>query len=202
MKRMFGPALLSACSLACGIAVTTASNVEPPRPEGTPRNFDAEYAEAKLELAQANLKRAEDMNSRVANAVSANVVAEYRQDLEVAKLRLEDAKAGKSDAFAVWLQSAEKKAAAAKTAWESAVAANKRTKGTVELTDVERLRLRSQVLRLNFERGQSLTTESREAQLEWRVSSLGDEVERLSEVVLRNAPSRSGNQPVWYYYAN
>jgi hypothetical protein len=202
MKRLLGPALLTVCSFACGLAATTANTSEPPRPEGTPRNFDTEYAEAKLELAQANLQRAESMNQKVSNAVSANVVAEYRQDVEVAKLRLEDAKAGKPDAFAVWLRSAEKKAAAAKTAWESAVAANKRTKGTVEATDVDRLRLRSQVLRLNFERGQSLANEPREAQLEWRVSSLGDEVERLSEVVLRNAPSRSGNQPVWYYYAN
>lgn len=202
MKRMLGPAKFIACSLACGIAFTMAQSAEPPRPEGTPRDFDTEYAEAKLDLAKANLKRAEEMNQKVSNAVSANVVAEYRQDLEVAKLRLEDAKQGNSDVFGIWLRSAEKKATAAKTAWESAVAANKRTKGTVEATDLERLRLRSQVLRLNFERGQSLATQSREAQLEWRVSSLGDEVERLSEVVLRHAPSRSGNQPVWYYYAN
>ncbi len=202
MKRFFGPAMFVAGVLACGFVTTATTTAEPPRPEGTPRDFNAEYAEAKLELAKANLKRAEEMNQKVSNAVSANIIADYRQDLEVAKLRFEDAQAGKSDDFAVWLRSAEKKATAAKTAWESAVAANKRTKGTVETTDLERLRLRSQVLRLNFERGQALASQSREAQLEWRVSSLGDEVERLSEVVLRHAPSRSGNQPVWYYYAN
>lgn len=202
MKRPVGPAFVVACAIVCGMATTVGNTQETPRPEGTPRDFDVEYAEAKLELAKANLERAETLNQKVSNAVSANVVAEYRQDLEVAELRVEEAKAGKTDNFDVWLRSAEKKAAAAKTAWESAVAANKRTKGTVEATDVERLRLRSEVLRLNFERGQTLAKQPREMQLEWRVSSLGDEVERLSEIVLRNAPSRSGNQQVWYYYAN
>lgn len=202
MNGLFPGVCFVGLAAACGALPRSAAAQQTPRPAGAARNFDVEYAQAKLELAEANLKRAEGMNQRVSNAVSANVVSEYQHDVSVAQSRLDAAQAGKPHEFAVWLRAAETNAEAAKTAWNSAVAANKRTPGTVEATDVERLRLRAEVLRLNFERGQSLADQSREVQLEWRVSSLGDEVERLSEVVLRAAPSRPGYPQVWYYYAH
>jgi len=198
---LHGPSFVAALLLAGGLSIARGTWSEPPRPEDAPRNLDLEYAQAKLQLAEANLRRAEAMNKKVANAVSANVVAEYQQDVAVGQHRVASAEQGKGEDFQVWLGAARRNAAAAKNAWQSAVAANKRTKGTIDPTDVERLRLRAELLQLNYERGQQLATQPREVQLEWRVSALSDDVERLADVVLRNAPSRPGYPSVWYYYA-
>lgn len=161
---------------------------------------DVQYAQARLDLAQVNLARMEKMNAKVANVVSNNVVNAYRNDVTLAKLQLEEAQAGKSDSFRVWLLDVESQYQAAETAYKSAQAANKRKAGTFDPLDVERMRLRTEVIRLNLDRGRALADQPREAQLAWRVSTLNDEIERLMEVVFRNSTSRSSTPSMWYYY--
>lgn len=183
------------------LAYSTERAAEPPdEPAPSPSSLAVEYAKARLELAQANLKRVESRNKKVANSVSPNVVADYQRDVEVAKLALENATQGESDNFAVWLQRVEAQWKSADTIWKSAVAANKRLQGTIHELDVERLRLRAEMLRINLERGRSLADQPREAQLEWRLSALDDEVEQLSEVVFRTSPVGGSSSRIWYYY--
>jgi hypothetical protein len=162
-------------------------------------NLDVQYAQARLELAKANLKRVEVMNRRVARAVSPNVVAQYRNDLVLAELRLQLALGANSDPYSSWLKAAELNWKSAKADWQSAVAANDKQPGTVNELDVEKLRLQAELFRIGFDRGQALADSSRQSQLEWRLSMLGDEVDRLSESVFRAAPA-SGRAPVGVYY--
>lgn len=150
-------------------------------------SLDAQYAAAKLRLAEANLARVERMNRRVANVVPASVVDDYRRDVAVAQARVAQ---GAPDAMGVWLQEVERDWRAADAAWRSAEAANDRTRGTVDPLDVDRLRLRAEVLRLNLERGRSLQAQPREAQIAWRISALNDELEQLVETVRRSPPRR------------
>jgi hypothetical protein len=63
--------------------------------------------------------------------------------------------------------------------------------GTVEPLDVERLRLRAEVCRIELERGRTLANAPRQAQLEWRVQVLSDEADRLNEAVFRMGPPSS-----------
>jgi hypothetical protein len=145
-------------------------------------NVDVRYARALVKLAEANLKRAEQTNKRLARSVPSSVVADYQQDVSVAKTRLEQATAGKAaNEFQVWLQRAEAERTTAEMAWKNAAAANGRSPGTFEPIDIERFRLRAEVAKLQHERGQALADSSREAQLQWEVDLLDNQVQRLKE---------------------
>jgi hypothetical protein len=186
------------CLVVVGLLIVASPQLradEPPAPEGGAKrseSLEVRYARAQLELAQANLKRAESKNQRVANAVSSNVVGQYRQDVEVARSQFDDAQQGSRKSFDVWLRAAEANWKAADVVWRSAADANKRMAGTVDELDVERLRLRAELYRIDLERGQALVDQPREAQLEWRVSVMSDEMERLKEAVFRSSSPRGG----------
>jgi len=155
----------------------------------TTESVEVRYARAQVQLAQANLDRAEQSNKRVAGLVPGSVVAEYQHDAEVAKRRLAQAAAGGAASdFQVWLQRAEAERSAAKTTWENATAVNGRVAGTYAPLDIERLRLRAEVAKLQVERGQSLVDASRETQLQWEIDLLDNQVQRLKEESLRAAP--------------
>jgi hypothetical protein len=162
-------------------------------------NVEVRYARAKLQLAEANLSRVQESNKRVAAAVPRDVVAEFRYDVEVAKARLEQATGGQAgNEFQVWLRRAAAERRAAEDRWKSAMAANERVPGTLGAVDVERLRLRAEVAGLQVERGRALVDASREAQLEWEVELLDNQVQRLREEAGR-ATSFIGLYPVWIW---
>lgn len=161
-----------------------------PGPAPAPQNtadLELQYARAKLQLAQANLKRVEQINRRVARSVPASVVAEFRDDVAVAQRQVDAASSPDGNEFAVWLGRAESDLQSATTRWKQAVAANERLKksksgkGIFDATDIERFRLRAEVTRLQLARGKSLVDAPRAAQLEWQVELVNNEVERLKE---------------------
>jgi hypothetical protein len=156
----------------------------------TPENIEVRYARAKTQLAEANLNRVEQSNKRVAGSVPSSVVAEYQRDVNVAKTRLEQAAAGRTaDGFQVWLQRAEAEQSTAETALKSAVEVNSRVPGTFAPLDIERFRLRAEVAKLQFQRGKSLVDSSLEAQLQWEIDLLDNQVERLKEQSRHSAPT-------------
>ena len=162
---------------------------QPPVPgETTSESVDVHYARAQLQLAEANLSRVEQINKRVARAVPSSVVADYQLDVKVAKTRLEQATAGQSaNEFQVWLQRAEAERKTAETAWKNATEVNKRVAGTYDLLDIERFRLRAEVAKLQLERGQTLVDSGREAQVQWEIDLLDNQVQRLKEESSRAA---------------
>ena len=168
----------------------------------TPGDTNAEsvevrYARSQMQLAEANLNRVEQRNKRLARSVPSSVVAEYQHDVEVAKTRLELATAGQSaNAFQVWLQRAEAEVRTAETTWKNAVATNSRVPGTFEPLDIERFRLRAEVAKLQLERGQTLVMASREAQLQWEIDMLDNQVQRLKDESSRVTPI-TNFYPAW-----
>lgn len=192
--------------LAVGIIVVAVQTLtlaakeaeEPPRKDQ--ESLEVRYARAQLALAEANLHKVLRMNLRVRGAVPREVAAEYQQDIEIAETRLQAAKGGDGRIpFQAWLRRAESLVGSAELQWKNALATNRRTPGTVDSIDVERLRLRAEVARLNLERGQLLVDASTEAQLQWQVDLLDNEVQRLNEEVLRKPPPSQGYYPLWWY---
>ena len=170
------------------------------RPNRNQESLEVRYARRQLELAEANLQKVQRMNQRVPGVVPAEVITEYQQDVQVAKTRLKAAVEGNAGLpFQAWLSRAESLARSAELQWKNALAANQRARGTVDATDVERLRLRSEVARLNLERGQLLVDASPEAQMQWQINVLDNEVQRLNEEVLRKPPPSRGYHPLWWY---
>ncbi len=145
-------------------------------------SLDLRYARAQLQRAEADLQRALLTNRRVADVVSADVLAEYRQEIEVARVRLEASTEGaKRDPFQVWLRRAEATWKTAENDLKGALAANQRVAATVNASDLDRLRLRAEVSRLELERGKLLTDQLQMAQLQWQMDLVSDEVLRLKE---------------------
>ncbi|MBX3411167.1 MAG: hypothetical protein KF708_00510 [Pirellulales bacterium] len=194
---------LASVVLVVSLAVTIGDEPAKEIPEDLPSppvNLDVEYAKTRLALAQASLDRAEGRNKKVANTVTVNVLAQYYRDVEIARLALEDAEQGDANSFNVWLAEAEAQWKSAHASWQSALAANKRMQGTVHTLDVERLRLRAELLRLNLARGRALVGQSRDKQLEWQLSALNEEIRRLSDTVFRTSPTGGGSRSIWYLY--
>jgi DNA repair exonuclease SbcCD ATPase subunit len=173
----------------------------PAQPEeaGTEQSLEVRYAQAQLRLAEVNLKRVERMNQRVPRSVPGDMVAEYREDVEVAKLRLENLASGKGENdFQVWLRRAEEAAQSAEARLRSGMAVNQRAPGTLDALELERLRLRAELARLRLARGQALADQPRETQVQWQLDYLSDEVQRLNQEVLRG-PGTTRPNPFWWY---
>jgi len=147
----------------------------------TAESIEVRYARAQVQLAEANLKRVQQSNKQTPRSVSGSVVAEYQDDVRVARIRLKQATAGRAAAFQVGLQRAEAERRTAEMAWKKATAANERATGTFSAIDIERFRLRAEVAKLQLERGLALVDSGREAQLQWEVDMLHNQVQRLQE---------------------
>jgi hypothetical protein len=165
----------------------------------TSESVELRYARAQVRLAEANLNRVEASNKRLPRTVPSSVVAEYQLDLQVARTRLEQATRGRSvSEFRVWLQRAEAERSTAVTAWKNAADVNRRAPGTFTTLDIERFRLRAAVAKLQLERGQSLIGADREAQLQWIIDLLDNQLQRLKEESSRETPF-IGLYPSWWW---
>jgi hypothetical protein len=157
------------------------------------------FARAHVALAETNLKKVLATNRLVAKAVPGNVVAEYRDDLELARLRLEWAlRAPAANPFPIWLRSAEASWKAADAEWRSALAANQRMADAVDPLEVERVQRQAEVARLRLELGKTLAGKPAQDQQQWELAFLLDEMQLVKERVLRN-PSPGRVYPFWWY---
>jgi hypothetical protein len=170
-------------ALALAIPVASADS------EKSPRNLELEYAEAQLRLAETNLRKVQVTNERFPKTVSASVIADYGEDLAIAKAQYDGVRqGGNDDFFAGWLRRIESSLRAAEASFNSARVANQRAPGTVDAMDVERMRLRMEIARLQLERGKLLAGAPVEQQLRWQVQVLNDDVAHLKVQTSRITP--------------
>lgn len=186
--------LLTAALLAAG-----QSPLPAPRDAAAEESLELRYARVRFELAEANLKRVEQMNKKLDRTVPSSVVADFKNDLAEAELQFRQAtKEAPVDPLAVWLRRAESAFQSATTRWKNAVAANRRVPDTIPALDVDRFRLRAEVAELQWQRGKKLAGAPREQQLAWQVDLLNDEMELLKEETTRVAPFVR-YYPIWLY---
>lgn len=170
-----------------------------PREAATEESLELRYARARLELARANLTRVEQMNKKLDRTVPGSVVAEFRDAAATAELQFKQAaKESPQDELAIWLHRAQSVYRSAHNRWQTALAANRQVKDTIPALDVDRFRLRTEVARLQLERGRRLVGAPREAQLAWQVEMLNNEIELLKEETSRVAPFVR-YYPIWLY---
>jgi hypothetical protein len=171
----------------------------PPSKSAAPESVEVRYARAQLQLAEANLSRVQQSNQQVERTVPSSIVAEYQDDVRVAKTRLQQVTTGApANQFQVWLERAAAERRAAETAWKNATAVNRSAANTFAAIDVERYRLRAEVAVLQLERGQLLASAARDAQLQWQADLLDNQVQRLKEET-RDAAQFIGLNPRWWW---
>ncbi len=184
VMKVAGVLLLAVAGLVRAIGAAPADKVD-----ASPANLELRYAKAQYKLAETSLKKLELTNQRFPKTVSASVIADYAEDLAIAKAQLESAQqnAG-ADLFAGWVRRVESNLKTAEASYTSAQTANQRQPGTVDTLDLERLRLRVEISKLQLERGRMLASAPLDQKLEWQVQVLNDEVARLKEQTSRIAP--------------
>jgi hypothetical protein len=122
--------------------------------------------------------------------VPADIVSEYQQEVEIARLQLQVAESqNPAETFAVWLRRAAADEFSAQAQWKSAVTANQAASGTVDALDIERLAARAQVAKLQVERGQLLAAGPADAQVRWQMSLMVDQLQRVKEEQMRGEPA-------------
>ena len=189
------------CEILLAAALFWAAQAPPPAPRdaAAEESLELRYARVRLELAEANLKRVEQMNKKLDRTVPSSVVADFKNDVTEANLQFRQAtQEAPADPLVIWLRRAESSFQSATTRWKNAVAANRRVPDTIPALDVDRFRLRAEVARLQWQRGQELTKAPREQQLAWQVDLLNDEMELLKEETSRVAPFVR-YYPIWLY---
>ena len=172
-----------------------------PLSPATARRLKASTCVARLhvQLAEAGLKRVQAMNQRLAKTVSADVVAAYQHDLDVAKLRLKLASPdAKGNHFDLWLERARADAAADEAVWRAADTANQKSPGVLDPNEVERLRLAFELDKLELQRGEALASGPVEGRVEWELCLVNTEIQRLKGQ-LRSSAIGGGMNPVLGY---
>jgi hypothetical protein len=185
-----GVGLTSALTLAIVATVVSADVADKPvaAPESA-LTLEMKYAEAQFKLAETNLRKVELTNQRFQKTVSASVIADYAEDLAIAKAQLDSVREGGHDVlFAGWIRRVESNMKTAEATYNSARLANQRQPGTVDVLDVERSRLRFEIARLQLEQGKLLASATVDERLRWQVQVLNDEVASLKVQTSRIAP--------------
>jgi hypothetical protein len=193
--------VLAAASFPLRSAVPPPPPAPEPDPDRKQESVEVRFARAQLQFAEVSLKQVQQLNKHVSGAVAQNTVAQYEQDVEVAKALVQaaDHRPGQQeDLFPVWLRRADAEAKSAEAQWRSAAAANRRAPGAYAELEVERLRLRAELARLRFEHGQALADKSPEARLQWQLGMLAADVERLKDEVFRNGSQGRAIYPWWW----
>jgi hypothetical protein len=139
-------------------------------------------ARAKLRLAELSLQKAQEANRKVAGTLTTGLIAQYADDVELARLQLQNATRPEGrDAHRAYLLRAELVRHAADAQLKRATEANGRARGVVSANELERLRLDAEIAQLRVERGQSLIDAPPDAKLQWQVDLLNDELARVKE---------------------
>jgi hypothetical protein len=167
---------------ACGVLIYHRGSAAPAT-DGKPQgSLPVRYARAELRLAELTLQKAQEMNRKVPGTLIAGLMAQFAEDVEFAKLRLQNAqKTGGGDALEECLQRAELARRLAEGRLKKAVEANKRAPSVVDANELERLRLRLEIAELRLERGKSLVDATADAKLQWQLDMLNDDLARVAE---------------------
>ncbi len=156
--------------------------------ENAGESLEMRYARAQLQLAEANLRKVEKTNAKFAKTVSNAVISEYVEDLAIAKTQFDNSQRGHFDQYPTWISAAKSNWKSAEANYRNASSANQRQFGSVDPIDLERLRLRVEITKLQYERGMALVDASSEKKMQWQIAVLNDEVSRLKVQTSRITP--------------
>jgi hypothetical protein len=139
-------------------------------------------AKLRLRVAEISLEKAKKTNERVAGTLPADLVAQYSDDVAVAKAELANASHSiGTELLQGWILRAEMAYRSGVMIYNNAARTEQRTPGTYEPIDLERLKLTAELAQLQVERGKSLADASPEAKLQWVTDMVDDELMRLKK---------------------
>lgn len=149
-------------------------------------SIDVRIAEVKLKLAETELRRATEVNRRVARTIPDSTVGWLGRNVELAKQQVDLARQGDQHWHALHIRQMEAALRDAESRVQRAEGMNRRVPSSVGEFDLERLRLKAEIARLNLAKARDpANVNSPEAHLQWQVDQLRDEIDRLKDQVER-----------------
>jgi len=148
-----------------------------PIPAEPSETIDVRYAKALVGLAKLELLKAVEANQKTSGSFSDEAIDTLRQSLGNAELQLaESIRKARADTQNAHVRKCEESVRAADAEWRRAIAANRKTPGSVSENELERLRLTAEVARLGLIKARAANAQSALEHLQWQLEELRSEV--------------------------
>ncbi len=156
-----------------------------PATDGKTDDFAVRYAKVQLRVAELKLLKAQEMNRRVAETISKDVIQMFSDDVAVAKGALAAAQKDGAigGAYDLWMRRAEQDLVWRQTRLRRATEANRRVPDAYGPLDMDRMNTAIELAKLRVERGQSLAKGSAEDRLGWQLEMISEGLNRVDEMV-------------------
>jgi hypothetical protein len=149
------------------------------------------YVQAQLRLAELTFKRAEEFNRKVPRTLSMAVMEQFKDNVDVAKLQLENVIRTRTiDAYQDLVARAELEVRAAEAKLKAGQHSNQVSPGSVSEADMERLKLSAEVVRYRMERGRLLAKASTSEKLQWELEMLSANMNKIQSLLLLISQNR------------
>lgn len=188
------------CVFAAAVAVAAFVVVTPPTVSGQGHDghsnegvnqkdaasIEQRLAETKLKLAEIELRQATDWNRRLPRTIPESTVDWLRRNVELAKEQVDIARQGEPHWHSLHIRQMEAALRTAESKLDRAEATNRAAPRSGGELNLERLRLKVELARLNLAKAKDpANIESPEAHLQWQVDQLRDEVDRMKDQMER-----------------
>jgi hypothetical protein len=178
LRRWASVAALVVLGVVLGRA--TGSVAQDEKAKQDPDKLAIQASEAQLKIAEMNLARIKELNSKVRGTLIAGMVEQFSDEVDLAKLELEvtkkypggDSYRATIERMRLALRSAEARAARALKMYETAPEITNRG-------DVERARQNAVIADLQLQRGLALENATPQRQLQWQMDVYSSELDRV-----------------------
>jgi hypothetical protein len=124
------------------------------------KSLDVRYAQAFLKMAEADLRKAQDANERVAGTIPDSVLQPLQSTVIVAKERLDQLEHPNDKNNNPYLDSAEAMLKIARDNWKQALTINQRAAGAIRQSEVDRLQAVAELAQVRVEQARALDLQS------------------------------------------
>lgn len=177
IRRLAKVAVILAIGVGLGVAAGSAAEDDE---KSKNKSLSVECAEAKLRLAEMNLARARQLNTKVPGTLISGMMDQFAKEVTVAKTELEIAKnPNVNDSFQAAVERMKMALAAAEERAKVGMQTHQKAPTVVTKQDIERMRLFAVIVDLQLQRGEALMNAPAHEKLDWQLEVLGDDVERL-----------------------
>ena len=154
-----------------------------PSPAADQEGLDVQYARALLQIEQALVQRVQNINRQTPGVITQQQVQTSLREMQaIQEVAQQTQQTGRLQWFPIMLNFAEATELDAQSAWAVAARARQADPNSTSPIDLEILRLRAELARLNLLRGRQLVAAHADEQQNWALGALLMEVQRLRNV--------------------
>jgi hypothetical protein len=148
--------------------------------EGAAENeLNIRYAKAYLALMEATLARYEEMNRNAPNTVRATVIQAIQEGVRDARERVQQTQSDEANDSAIYVTHAEAELRVSEEILKRSEAAVARRSGAIGPKEIERLKAKRDLDKINVEKARHLASESPLSNLSYELGQLREEVQEL-----------------------